>query len=175
MLLAAAVAAGRACCAIVDLLCVLFANPRAQSEHLPGLAIPLCTLWLVLAGGLRLLLLLWFCSGLLMLCCWPLQSGLGVQHVSFLFSFLLSQPEGLFKHCQRPFFQSCSWLAAWQVPPAALHTYMLMCCALTTYSSPSQGCRRVRWFLSSLLDVGVGDSPLVVSAAPFCSCGPFAT
>jgi hypothetical protein len=30
-------------------------------------------------------------------------------------------------------------------------------------------------FLSSLFEVGVGDSPLVVSAAPFGSCGPFAT
>jgi hypothetical protein len=47
MLLAAAVAAGRACCAVVDLLCVLFANPRAQGEHLPGLAILCGSCWLV--------------------------------------------------------------------------------------------------------------------------------
>jgi hypothetical protein len=102
-----------------------------------------------------------------MLCFWPLQSGLGVQHVSCLFSFLSLQPEGLYKHCQRPFFQSCSWLAAWEVPPAALHTYMLMCCALTRYSSPSQGCRQVRSFLSSLFEVGVGTVPLSCLLHPF--------
>ena len=33
---------------------------------------------------------------------------------------------------QPPFFQSRSRLAAWEVPLAALHTYKLMCCALTT-------------------------------------------
>jgi hypothetical protein len=146
--------------------------PRAQGLHSPPRRATLGGSYF--AGVWQLCCYCGCCSGLLMLCCWPLQSGFGVQHVSCLFSFLSSQPEGLFKHCQRPFFQSCSWLAAWEVPPAALHTYMLMCCALTTYSSPSQGCRRVRSFLSSLFEVGVGDSPLVVSAAPFRSCRPFA-
>ena len=136
---------------------------------------PCHTRWLVLAGGWHLLLLLWVLS-------WPAHVVIlatakwswGAACVLPL-SFLSWQPEGLYKHCQRLFFLSCSWLAAWEVPSAALHTYMLMCCALTTYSSPSRGCRRVRSFLSSLFEVGVRDSPLVDPAAPFRSCGPFAT